>query len=151
MQYIRKSIGYDEFLKEYAAYRQIELGDLREILEEIQERTGRFQTLEEWLAHVEECKRTIQIQRRQNDGQEGIACLTMHGAKGLEYDVVFLIESNEGVIPYKKAKTDEELEEERRLFYVAMTRAKKKLIISYVKERNGKSKSPSRFVDELLF
>ena len=44
----------------------------------------------------------------------------------------------------------EELEEERRLFYVAMTRAKKKLFITYVKEKNGKSKTPSRFIDELL-
>jgi len=47
--------------------------------------------------------------------------------------------------------TDEEIEEERRLFYVAMTRAKRKLIISYVKEKNGKDMTPSRFVSELLF
>ena len=46
--------------------------------------------------------------------------------------------------------TDEEIEEERRLFYVAMTRAKRKLIISYVKEKNGKDLLPSRFVSELL-
>lgn len=51
---------------------------------------------------------------------------------------------------YKKAKTKEALEEERRLFYVAMTRAKSKLIISYVKEKNGKDVSPSRFVEELI-
>ena len=49
-----------------------------------------------------------------------------------------------------KTMTPEELEEERRLFYVAMTRAKKKLFITYVKEKNGKSKTPSRFIDELL-
>ena len=66
--------------------------------------------------------------------------MTMHGAKGLEYEVVFVIESNEGVTPYKKAGTPEELEEERRLFYVAMTRAKKKLFITYVKEKTGRAK-----------
>ena len=61
-----------------------------------------------------------------------------------------VIEANEGSCPYKKATTDEEIEEERRLFYVAMTRAKRKLVISYVKEKNGKDLLPSRFVSELL-
>ena len=74
----------------------------------------------------------------------------MHGAKGLEYEVVFIIEGNEGSTPYRKACRKEDLEEERRLFYVAMTRAKEKLIISYVKEKNGKDLSPSRFIEELL-
>ena len=76
--------------------------------------------------------------------------MTMHGAKGLEFDTVFIIESNDGVIPYKKATLDNEIEEERRMFYVAMTRAKRKLIISYIKSKNGKEQYPSRFVTELL-
>ena len=82
---------------------------------------------------------------------DGVAMMTMHGAKGLEFEQVFLIHANEGCTPYKKAKTAEEIEEERRLFYVAMTRAKQKLIISYAKEKNGKDLSPSRFAEELLF
>ena len=73
----------------------------------------------------------------------------MHGAKGLEYDTVFIIGANEGTMPYKKAKLDNEIEEERRLFYVAMTRAKKQLIISYTKEKNGKNTPHSRFLYEL--
>ena len=152
IQYIRKSIGYDEFLKEYALGHQMEYSELKEIMDELQERTKEFQTLPEWLAHVEEYKHTLQMQRQQRGNGTGdrVTCLTMHGAKGLEYEVVFVIESNEGVTPYKKAGTPEELEEERRLFYVAMTRAKKKLFITYVKEKNGKSKTPSRFIDELL-
>ena len=79
-----------------------------------------------------------------------VSLMTMHGAKGLEYDTVFIIGSNEGVIPYKKAILDADIEEERRMFYVAMTRAKRKLVISYVKTKNGKELSPSRFVEELL-
>ena len=66
----------------------------------------------------------MQRQQRGNGTGDGVTCLTMHGAKGLEYEVVFVIESNEGVTPYKKAGTPEELEEERRLFYVAITRTK---------------------------
>ena len=150
IQYIRKGIGYDEFLKEYAIGHQMEYPELKGVMDELQERTKEFQTLQEWLEHVEEYKCTLKTQRQKNGGIDGITCLTMHGAKGLEYDVVFVIESNEGVTPYKKAKTPEELEEERRLFYVAMTRAKKKLFITYIKEKNGKSKSPSRFIEELL-
>ncbi len=119
IQYIRKSIGYDEFLKEYALGHQMEYSELKEIMDELQERTKEFQTLPEWLAHVEEYKHTLQMQRQQrgNGTGDGVTCLTMHGAKGLEYEVVFVIESNEGVTPYKKKRgTPEELEEERRLF-----------------------------------
>ena len=76
--------------------------------------------------------------------------MTVHAAKGLEFDTVFIIEANEGQIPYKKAKSEEETEEERRLFYVAMTRAEEILKICYVKQKNGKEVSPSRFVQDLL-
>ena len=105
IQYIRKSIGYDEFLKEYALGHQMEYSELKEIMDELQERTKEFQTLPEWLAHVEEYKHTLQTQRQQrgNGTDDGVTCLTMHGAKGLEYEVVFVIESNEGVTPYKKS------------------------------------------------
>ena len=76
--------------------------------------------------------------------------MTMHGAKGLEYELVFVIAANEGSTPYRKAKQKEEIEEERRMFYVGMTRAKSRLILSYVKEKNGQALSPSRFIEELL-
>lgn len=70
--------------------------------------------------------------------------------KDLSLILYFSVEANEGKMPYKKAKTDAETEEERRLFYVGMTRAKEVLKVSYVKTKNGKETSPSRFVDELL-
>ena len=76
--------------------------------------------------------------------------MTLHAAKGLEFNTVFLIEANEGRMPYKKAVSEKAAEEERRLFYVGMTRAKDVLKICYVKEKNGKEAAPSRFVDELL-
>ena len=150
IQYIRKSIGYDEFLREYAEYRKMDLGELNTTLEEIQERSKEYQTMEEWFAHVETYREDLRIQNQKGQGEDGVALLTMHTAKGLEYDTVFIIESNEGSIPYKKAKMEDEIEEERRLFYVAMTRAKRKLIITYVKEKNGKDMHPSRFIDEFL-
>lgn len=151
IQYIRKHIGYDEFLKEYAEFRRIKLEDLQEIMHEIEERAKAFSNVEEWFVHIEEYTEGLKRQAgHHNTNQDAITFLTMHGAKGLEYGTVFIIGANEKITPYKKAETKEEIEEERRMFYVAMTRAKKKLVISYTKERNGKDMEQSRFVKELL-
>ena len=120
------------------------------MLEEIWQNSKGYGTIKEWFEHIESYGKMLKEQNKKNGEKEGVNLMTMHGAKGLEYEVVFVIESNEGVTPYKKAGTPEELEEERRLFYVAMTRAKKKLFITYVKEKNGKDLLPSRFVSELL-
>lgn len=150
IQYIRKRMGYDEFLKEYAAYRKISSEDLFAVLEEIWQNSKGYGTIKEWFEHIESYGKMLKEQNKKNGEKEGVNLMTMHAAKGLEFDTVFVVEANEGSCPYKKATTDEEIEEERRLFYVAMTRAKRKLVISYVKEKNGKDLLPSRFVSELL-
>ena len=151
IQYIRKHVGYDEFLAEYATKRKIKLEELNEVLIEIEERAKAFKTIEEWFTHIEEYSAELKRQMEyRNDKKDAVSLMTMHGAKGLEFDTVFIVGANEGISPYKKAETQEELEEERRMFYVAMTRAKKKLIISYTKERNGKRTEQSRYVSELL-
>lgn len=150
IQYIRKRMGYDEFLKGYAAYRKISSEDLFALLEEIWQNSKGYGTIKEWFEHIESYGKMLKEQNKKNGEKEGVNLMTMHAAKGLEFDTVFVIEANEGSCPYKKATADEEIEEERRLFYVAMTRAKRKLVISYVKEKNGKDLLPSRFVSELL-
>ena len=150
IQYIRKRMGYDEFLKEYAAYRKISSEDLFAVLEEIWQNSKGYGTIKEWFEHIESYGKMLKEQNKKNGEKEGVNLMTIHAAKGLEFDTVFVIEANEGSCPYKKAIADEEIEEERRLFYVAMTRAKRKLVISYVKEKNGKDLLPSRFVSELL-
>ena len=151
IQYIRKRIGYDDFLKEYAFTHQINRSDLKEVLAEIEEAAKAFSSVEEWFAHVEEYTETLKVKEKErNRPRPGVRLMTIHASKGLEFKQVFLIAANEGRIPYQKAKTDKEIEEERRLFYVAMTRAKDFLKICYVKIKNGKEVTPSRFVDELL-
>lgn len=151
IQYIRKRIGYDDFLKEYAFTHQINRSDLNEVLAEIEEAAKAFSSVEEWFAHVEEYTETLKVKEKErNRPRPGVRLMTIHASKGLEFKQVFLIAANEGRIPYQKAKTDKEIEEERRLFYVAMTRAKDFLKICYVKIKNGKEVAPSRFVDELL-
>lgn len=152
IQYLRKSIGYDEFLKEYAGQTRQSEEELFDLLAELEQRSKAFQTLEEWLSYVREYTEMLMHQKQkmaQNQG-EGIRLMTMHSAKGLEFDTVFLPGINEGMMPYRKMHTKEEVEEERRLFYVGMTRAKEELLISYAVEKNGKELNPSRFIAELF-
>ena len=151
IQYIRKRIGYDDFLKDYAITHKVNRADLTEILSEIEEAARPFRSVEDWFEHIQEYTEALrQKEKQKNLQQEGIRLMTIHAAKGLEFDTVFVIEANEGRLPYKKAEGMKETEEERRLFYVAMTRAKEMLKICYVRTKNGKEVSPSRFVEELL-
>jgi DNA helicase-2/ATP-dependent DNA helicase PcrA len=80
----------------------------------------------------------------------GVKIMTIHGSKGLEFQTVILPRLNEGSLPYRKDTLDYQIEEERRLFYVAMTRAKENLFITYIKKNKGKDVKPSRFLKELF-
>lgn len=151
VNFIRKAIGYDDFLKEYAEYRKIKPEGLFEILDEIMEAARTCGSYEEWFLHIEEYGRQLELLKKEQDfRKKGVAVETMHSSKGLEYEAVWILDANEGVIPYQKATLPEDIEEERRLFYVAMTRAKKELHIYYTRERYNKSVEPSRFVNEIM-
>ena len=87
-------------------------------------------------------------QQKQPD-TDSISVLTFHASKGLEYEIVIIPDVNEGMIPYKKAVLEAELEEERRMMYVGMTRAKKELFLSYVESIRNKKADPSSFLSEI--
>lgn len=151
LQYVRKKIGYDEFLREYASSKRMSAEGLFDILGELLESARPFACLGDWLLHVEAYDKALKKQQGEKGAHTaGIRLMTIHGAKGLEFDTVYILGANEGQIPYKKALEGCGEEEERRLFYVAMTRARELLKIVYVKKKNGKDVSPSRFVNELL-
>ena len=78
-----------------------------------------------------------------------VTIYTMHSCKGLEFKAVFIMDVCEGIIPYNKAVLDNEIEEERRLMYVAMTRAKEKLYLVYPIKRYGHDTAASRFISEI--
>lgn len=151
IQYIRRGIGYDGFLKEYADQRKMSVEELYDILDEIQESSRGFNTFAEWFNHMGEYKEEIkrQAQINKNKSSQGIHIMTMHSSKGLEFNTVFLVDANEDITPHKKAVLPEDVEEERRLFYVAMTRAKKQLYIFSPKQRYNKEMMPSRFIEEI--
>lgn len=158
VNFIRRGVGYDEYIQEYADYREIKPNDMYDILDELQEMSKGYKTFEEWFAYIqaygEELKRQSEKSRHLKSGKgqqpDAVMLMTMHGAKGLEFDCVFIPDANEGVIPHNKAVLDKDMEEERRMFYVALTRAKKYLHIYYLKERFNKEVSVSRFVEEIL-
>lgn len=149
INFIRKGMGYEEYLREYAVYRKIKPEELLETLDRIHESTKGLQTLEQWEVYIEEYTRRLNEQaKKQRDHREGVVVSTLHAVKGLEFEVVYILNVNEGSIPYRKAVLSEAVEEERRLFYVGMTRAKKKLILAYVKRQYEKEREPSRFLEE---
>ena len=151
IQYIRHSIGYDDYLKSYAMDRGIKSDDLLEVLDELMDKSHAYKTWEEWFRAMEQYAETLKIRSRQKfEASEGIRLLTMHGAKGLEYEVVYIPDANDGLMPHKKAATESDKEEERRMFYVAMTRAKNDLRIYFTRERYGKPSEMSPFVGEFL-
>lgn len=155
IQYIRKKIGYDDFLKEYAEKHQISWKQLMDVMAELEERSKNFKSYDEWEIHI--AKYTPELEEQQakarkikGERENKVQLMTIHSAKGLEFEDVFVIHANEGEIPHQKAEKKDEIEEERRLFYVALTRAKNNLCISYITQKNGNSIKPSRFVEELL-
>lgn len=151
VNYIRKAIGYDDYLKEYAQVRSMKAEELLETADQLKESAAGFKTMEDWFGHMEEYKKKLQEQARsQKEAAHGVSLMTMHSSKGLEFRIVYILDANEGITPHKKAVLDVDMEEERRMFYVAMTRAKERLHVCYVRERYGKKQERSRFVDEYL-
>ena len=150
INYIRHVMGYEEYLKEYAEFRRMNAEDLMEVLNELQESARAYKTYDEWFAYMERYKKEMDEMRKwQQEVKEGVHLATMHSSKGLEYDKVFILDAAEGITPYKKAVLDADLEEERRMFYVAMTRAKKELTICWAKKQFSHELTVSRFVEEM--
>lgn len=151
VNYIRQGMGYDEYLIEYAAFRRMRPEELLETADELKESAAGFKTFDEWFAHIEAYKEELLRQAAQRRTEtDAITLATMHSAKGLEFPIVYILDANEGITPHSRAMLDEDMEEERRLFYVAMTRAKTRLHVYAVRERYHKKAEVSRFVWEYL-
>ena len=151
LHYIRNIIGYEEYLREYADYKGRNPEELLGILDELKELSAGFKTLEEWENHIAVIRSELAKQAKEREqNTDGVVLSTMHSSKGLEYRIVFIIDANEGVTPHRRVVFEEDMEEERRLFYVAMTRAKELLYIFSVRKLYGKKAEESRFVEELL-
>ncbi len=150
LQFIRKKVGYDNYVADYAAFRKVSPTNLLEVLDEIEDSAQGFDSYMEWEAFLLEMSQKVKEQAsRKGRMQDLLTLTTMHGSKGLEFHTVFVLDVVEGSIPHQKSETIQELEEERRLLYVAMTRAKKELYLMVPKEKHNKAVAPSSFLAEL--
>ena len=144
--------GYEEALRTEGSQERLDnLAELKQSVYEYETSCGEESMLEHYLTHI-----ALYTNSDTESRGDKVKLMTVHAAKGLEFPYVFLCAMNEGVFPSKKTNTLEKMEEERRLAFVAMTRAEKRLYLSEAEGRNldGSPKFPSRFIldidDELL-
>lgn len=151
VNYIRKSIGYDQYIRSYCMDSNIEFEDIYDILDEYEASASGFSSLIQFLSHIHEVSQKLKDNKKIKTGmRDSMTLSTIHGAKGLEFSCVFVIGVVEGLYPHKKSTaTGENIEEERRLLYVGVTRARNKLFICSPKRYLGKACETSRFIKEI--
>lgn len=148
VHFILYGIGYMDHLKKYAAEHKCDFRELENTALEIKERARGYNSFKNWFRAIAEFD--ADKDKGADEGKPAVSIMTMHASKGLEFEEVFIPDINEGIIPYHKAVLESEIEEERRLFYVGMTRAEKKLHLSSIKSNYGKNMQPSRFTAKLI-
>lgn len=136
-------VRYGDYIADYAKFRNTEPKEFDDVLDELKAESAKFGTIREWFAYADDYRRKLAEERKKGKNRSGITLTTMHKAKGLEWKTVFIIDVHDGLVPYEQKDEETDLEEERRLFYVAMTRAKDNL---YIMNPGGKE---SIFVKEL--
>ncbi len=163
VSFILKGIGYEQYLKGISGMDPEKWEEWQELLEWLKEDAAAYGNVEEWASFQEEYAKALEQEKdgrgrkkkgpqdrsRDGNGKPAVQLLTVHGAKGLEYDRVWIPDCNEKVFPHGTMPEESEVEEERRIFYVAMTRAKKNLELSYLTGTKERPRQPSRFLNPL--
>jgi DNA helicase-2/ATP-dependent DNA helicase PcrA len=136
--------GYEKMLRTEGSQERLDnLAELKQSVYEYETTCGEECTLEHYLSHVALFTNTDSL-----DSKGKVKLMTVHAAKGLEFPCVFLCSMNEGIFPSRKVRTLEAMEEERRLAFVAATRAENRLYLTRAESRNfdGSPQYPSRFI-----
>ena len=144
--YIIMDLGYIDHLKSYGERFNQSIEDLEDIIEEFKLSAEGFKTIFEFLSHIEEVKQTIEESKKKVE-RDGVILSTIHGVKGMEFKNVYIINCCEETIPHASS-IKENIEEERRLFYVGITRAIDELYLFSPRNRKGQFKEVSRFIVE---
>lgn len=161
VNYILKGIGYEDYINEEIIRKRLNKEEVYAKLTEIKTLSRKYMDIKQWLKYIDEQAEKTELENKSDKRQDNqknsdekdsagaVNIYTMHSCKGLEFKAVFIMDVCEGIIPYNKAVLDNEIEEERRLMYVAMTRAKEKLYLVYPIKRYGHDTAASRFISEI--
>ena len=153
VNYIREAIGYNNYLRQSAEEKNSDIDEMMDILDEFQAMTKDLNSFGEFFDMIDDYRKMTEMQSKNNalfkNDENAVQLMTLHSAKGLEFEEVHILDVVEGVIPHKKSKTRSELEEERRMLYVGMTRSCKNLYMYVPRIIGDKPKSPSRFLGEI--
>lgn len=151
IQVIRHELGYEASIKSRAEKFGYRFDHLTEILDTLESIAMPLRTMVEFAERLKQLGEAVQ-QAKFDPPENAVTLSTLHSAKGLEFEQVFMIDLQKGIIPSDEDEKDAELlEEARRLFYVGMTRAKKRLALLSYEEDDGKKKEPSRFIGEVRY
>ena len=151
VSYILGKIGLREYYEKTFVQRSV-LSEYLSVLDFILEDSKKYESLQEWKERAEEYKANYEtaLNMRLTEGDLGINIMTVHASKGLEFETVIIPDVNEGNFPCGKMQDEEFIEEERRVFYVALSRAKENLFIYYISGKDGREKPVSRFIGKYL-
>lgn len=150
--YFMKKMGYGRYIEEETVGDMEKREEYGLVVKELLVRLKEFPSIEGFLSFVEKWEEAEADKGEEllHNGEEGVSFLTYHASKGLEFDHVFLTGVNRGNVPHPRAVTEKEIEEERRMFYVAVTRAKKSLTVSFLAGNDENKEEASPFIKELL-
>lgn len=148
--YIRDIIGYKDYLEDYAKFKQGSFVSFRDIMNQLCEDLADVENLADIDAHFLNLSEQLKESKEKSNIKNAVTLSTLHSAKGLEYEAVFLPSVIDGLLPFEKSNSSIDIEEERRLFYVGITRAKSFVCISEVKNRFDRSAKRSDFINELF-
>lgn len=149
VQYLRKAMGYEQYLHQKAGTDKAKLSEWMEILEDMSREAREYTDYGDWLEYQEYFRKEAEQKAAENKNDQGVHLMTVHASKGLEFDRVWIPDVNEGIYPYGHMQTKETEEEERRMLYVAMTRAKESLEITFVTGTSKRPRLMSRFLNPL--
>ena len=147
VNYIRYGIGYEEAVGK-EMLRKEEQKELAHTFQMLSQLAREHDSHRGFLHEISKRRQSFE-QTGEHQEEKGVVLITMHGAKGLEYDHVLLPDLNERIVPHKRAYLPEAIEEERRVLYVAMTRARSSLFMSAINKEGNEKKEISRFLKEL--
>ncbi len=157
--YVCMAMGYERYLKKFAGAKQEAYAEWQEIISWLKEDAAQFEDFESWLCAKEDYEaslegKTLSGIKKKGAEAEGsstpVRLMSVHASKGLEFDTVYIPDCNEKTYPHGSMPDKETCEEERRIFYVGMTRAKEKLVLSFLTGTKERPKVMSRFLGPLV-